>query len=50
VPPGNFIPELEVTVLNGTKGGNLVRGGGWQGVRRVLMTEFSSFSMNWPVY
>jgi len=50
VPPGNFIHELEVTVLNGTKGGNRVRGRGWQVVRRVLMTEFSSFSMNWPVY
>jgi len=50
VRSGNFIYELEVTVLNGTKGGNRVRGGVWQGVRRVLMTEFSSFSMNWPVY
>jgi len=28
VPPGNFIHELEVTVLNGTKGGNRVRGRG----------------------
>jgi len=26
VPPGNFIHELEVTVLNGTKRGNRVRG------------------------
>jgi len=50
VHPGNFIHELEVTVRNGTKGGNRVRGGGWQGVRSVLMTEFSSFSMNCPVY
>jgi len=52
VPSGNFIHELEVTVLNGTnlKRVNRVRGGGWQGVRRVLMTEFSSFSINWSVY
>jgi len=50
VPPGNFIHELEVTVVNGTKGGNQVKGGGGQGVRRVLITECSSFSMNWPVY
>ena len=48
--PGNVFHELDVTVLNGTKGGNRVRGGVWQGVRRVLMTEFSSVSMNWPVY
>jgi len=28
VSPRNFIHELEVTVLNGTKGGNRVWGGG----------------------
>ena len=50
MPPGNFIHELEVTVLNGTKGGDRVTRGVWQGVRRVLMTECSSFAMNWPVY
>ena len=43
MPPGNFIHELEVTVLNGTKGGNRGKGGGWQGVRRVLMTVFKFF-------
>jgi len=31
VPHGNFIHELEVTVLTGTsKGGNRVRGGGFK--------------------
>ena len=28
MPSGNCIHELEVTVLNGTKRGNRVRGGG----------------------
>jgi len=38
VPPGNLIHELEVTVLNGTKGGNRVslRGGVGKGSEGFL--------------
>ena len=36
MPPGNFIPELEVTVLNATKGGNRVTGGFGKGSEGFL--------------
>ena len=40
----------EVRVGNGNKGGGCVSVVIRQRVRRVLMTESSSFSVNWPVY
>jgi len=36
VPPGNFIHELEVTVLNGTKGGDRVTVGFGKGSEGFL--------------